>query len=256
MRQGTSSAMESVTKSRSKVVIHKGECTLRTKITAAAIFPVLFLCLSPPLYGQPKDVRIFCEQVKGNTYWLKIDVVRVQELIGGTDATNVYSDGTVYYRGTFGLRQTQSTSAEDFAEEVRLKAQTAVEDDPLAEMQVRVWERGSKVVIHGAKAAKKEVRIDITEVGKSKSRIRFKFPDKNDYTIEKMREMFEIAFAENKAELRGSEETAQIDLGMTIEEVIKLLGKPKIRMNLGTKTVLTYDDLKLIFKDGKLKDVQ
>ena len=106
------------------------------------------------------------------------------------------------------------------------------------------------------KAAKKEVRIDITEVGKSKSRIRFKFPDKNDYTIEKMREMFEIAFAENKAELRGSEETAQIDLGMTIEEVIKLLGKPKIRMNLGTKTVLTYDDLKLIFKDGKLKDVQ
>ena len=33
-------------------------------------------------------------------------------------------------------------------------------------------------------------------------------------------------------------------------------GKPKTRVDLGSKTVLTYDDLKLIFKDGKLVDAE
>ena len=223
---------------------------MKKKVTVAVFYLMTYSCMNLSIQAQPKDVRIFCEQVKGNTYWLKIDVVRVQELIGGTDATNVYPDRKVYYRGTFGIRQTQSTSAEDFAEEVRMKTL------PDKETKVRVWERGSRVVVHGAKARNKEVRIDITEAGKSKSRIRFKFPDKRDYTLANLEEMFKIAFAENKEELLGAEKTVLIELGMTVEEVIKVRGKPKTRVNLGNKTILTYDDLKLVFEDDSLKDVK
>ena len=68
--------------------------------------------------------------------------------------------------------------------------------------------------------------------------------------------MFKIAFAENKEELLGAEKTVLIELGMTVEEVIKVRGKPKTRVNLGNKTILTYDDLKLVFEDDSLKDVK
>ena len=64
------------------------------------------------------------------------------------------------------------------------------------------------------------------------------------------------AFATSEAELEGAEETVLLKMNMSIEEVIALKGKPKTRVELGSKTVLTYDDLKLIFKDGKLVDAE
>jgi hypothetical protein len=45
-------------------------------------------------------------------------------------------------------------------------------------------------------------------------------------------------------------------MNMSIEEVIARKGKPKTRVELGSKTILSYDDLKLIFKDGKLVDAE
>ncbi len=47
-----------------------------------------------------------------------------------------------------------------------------------------------------------------------------------------------------------------LEMNMSIEEVIDRKGKPGTRIELGTKTILANDDLKLIFKDGKLVDAQ
>jgi len=47
-----------------------------------------------------------------------------------------------------------------------------------------------------------------------------------------------------------------ISLGQTLEEVEKILGKPKQVINLGQKVIWIYDSMKVIFVDGKVVDVQ
>jgi hypothetical protein len=47
-----------------------------------------------------------------------------------------------------------------------------------------------------------------------------------------------------------------ISLGQTTAEVEQSLGKPEKIVNLGAKAIYTYKDLKVIFVDGKVSDVQ
>ncbi len=54
----------------------------------------------------------------------------------------------------------------------------------------------------------------------------------------------------------GVVETVNIELGMTIEQVVAAKGQPMSRTNLGPKVILIYKDMKMIFQDGKLVDVQ
>ncbi len=97
----------------------------------------------------------------------------------------------------------------------------------------------------------------MTEDGGSKSRIRFKFEkDMGSYNLDTVRQMFTFTFTENEADLAGAEETIKIILGMTVEEVLEVKGKPKSEVDLVSKVILIYDDMKLIFKEGKLADVE
>ena len=209
--------------------------------------------------AQSSEVGKVCKEMSGSEFYLKIDVVRIQHPVGGIDATNVYPGNKVYYRAQFGgFRQMQSTSSEDFAEEARVVAQTEADKNKLGlRSHVRHWGRGSQVKIHKIRAKKKEIQVDITENGGSKSRIRFKFDkDMDKYDAKTVREMFAFTFAKDEAELAGAEKTIKITLGMSVEDVQKLKGKPKSEVDLGSKVVLIYDDMKLIFEEGKLTDVQ
>jgi hypothetical protein len=47
-----------------------------------------------------------------------------------------------------------------------------------------------------------------------------------------------------------------IELGQTIAQVEQMFGKPSAAAKLGTKTIYTYKDMKVIFIDGKVSDVQ
>jgi hypothetical protein len=47
-----------------------------------------------------------------------------------------------------------------------------------------------------------------------------------------------------------------ISLGQTKEEVVAILGEPKKIVNLGAKEMYYYPDMKVIFTDGKVTDVQ
>ncbi|MGB6943512.1 MAG: hypothetical protein WBE37_14025, partial [Bryobacteraceae bacterium] len=49
---------------------------------------------------------------------------------------------------------------------------------------------------------------------------------------------------------------ANIALGQTIDEVTGQLGQPKTVVDLGPKKIYVYKDTKIIFKDGKVSDVQ
>ena len=43
---------------------------------------------------------------------------------------------------------------------------------------------------------------------------------------------------------------------MTVEEVVRVKGKPKSEVDLGSKVILVYDDIKFLLKEGKLVDVE
>lgn len=49
---------------------------------------------------------------------------------------------------------------------------------------------------------------------------------------------------------------ATVELGQSFEAVEKALGKPERVVNLGSKVTWVYKDMKVIFQDGKVADVQ
>jgi hypothetical protein len=49
---------------------------------------------------------------------------------------------------------------------------------------------------------------------------------------------------------------ATVSLGQTPDQVVNALGQPKNIMDLGTKKIYVYPDLKVTFKDGKVSDVE
>jgi hypothetical protein len=148
-----------------------------------------------------------------------------------------------------GLRQVQSQDAEDFAEEARIQ----LHREPFS--VVRRIQRGTKVGIRKAKAKKKEVYVELDKHSGARHAVHLKI-DRGNYTTEEVNRLFQIAFAEKESELAGAETTVRIQMGMSVEQIIDLKGKPENHVELGPKTILTYPDLKLIFKDGLLVDVQ
>jgi len=202
--------------------------------------------------AQPAGVKKHVKELVGQTFWLKIDLVEVNFGLRGTDAANVLENGEVSYRAMVaGLRQTQSQSAEDFAEEARLGL--AKSNNQFG--GVRVIQRGAKVEIRKAQAKKNEVYVELGKLSGARHAVHLKV-NVNDYSISEVDRLFNIAFAKNEAELKGADETISIELGMSIDDVIALKGKPKTRVDLGSKTILTYEDLKLIFENEKLADVE
>lgn len=218
--------------------------------------PLIFLTLAvstiQSLNAQPADVASHVAALKGETFWIKIAFVEVNDGIRGVDAANVLENGEVSYRARFGgFRQSQSQSAEDFAEEAR----NIIARDELSGWSVRVIQRGAKVKIRKAEAKDKEVYIELDKLSGARHAVRLKV-NRDNYTIAEVERLFNVAFAANEAELAGSEETVLLKLNMTVEEVIARKGNPGTRVDLGDRTVLAYDDVKLIFEDGKLVDAE
>jgi hypothetical protein len=54
----------------------------------------------------------------------------------------------------------------------------------------------------------------------------------------------------------AAQNTKTISLGQTPQEVETILGKPERIVNLGAKVTYIYKDMKVIFQDGKVADVQ
>jgi hypothetical protein len=47
-----------------------------------------------------------------------------------------------------------------------------------------------------------------------------------------------------------------IQLGQTVDQVVAALGQPEKTVNLGSKQIYVYKDLKVTFVNGKVSDVQ
>ena len=216
----------------------------RGMVVCFAVSAALSLGAAPP-----PDAVAFVNGLLGKTFWLKVDVIRIQGAIGGMDATNVYPDGMVRYQARIGIRRTEATNAEEFTKD----AQRTIQQNR-QHSQVRVANTGTKITVSMVKVEDKEIELEFLDTGKSKQKIRLKFDD-GRYTLDDVKRLVALCFADSESDAKGTS-TVTISVGMTIDEVIKAKGAPKTRVDLGAKTILTYDDMKLIFTDGKLSDVQ
>ena len=171
--------------------------------------------------AQPADVASHVAALEGRTFWLKIAFVEVNDGIRGVDAANVLENGEVSYRATIGgFRQSQSQSAEDFAEEAR----NIITRDDLAGWSVRVIQRGAKAVIRKAEAREKEVYIELDKLSGARHAVRLKV-NRDNYTIAEVDRLFDIAFATSEPELEGYEVTVLLKMDMSIDEVIARKGR-------------------------------
>ena len=201
--------------------------------------------------GGHRDVEEYLRGLEGKVFWLKADVLRLQYLLNSKDVTNVHPDGTVSYRAHLsGFHSTITTDVGEFTRDVN---RAAIQQN--LDMSVRVFNQGTRVTVKKTSADDEEAKLEVAEAGGSKAGIILKF-EKGGYSLDDVKRSVGSILAESQADLSGQTQTVNLELGMTVDKVISLKGKPKTQAVLGRKTVLTYEDVKLVFENDKLVDVQ
>jgi hypothetical protein len=133
----------------------------------------------------------------------------------------------------------------------------------------RVFKPGEKVYVIGIKIGDDYVMLelmscdmfDVVKMGSTKqtrykAALSFKFDKELLPTLdsEKVKAVISPVLAtETEA---AAQNTKTISLGQTPEQVEAILGKPDKIVNLGPKITYVYKDMKVIFQDGKVADVQ
>ena len=138
-----------------------------------------------------------------------------------------------------------------------------------AKVNTRVFKPGEKVYVIGIKVGDDYVMLellscdmfDVVKMGSTretryKSALSFKFDKESLPTLdpEKIKAAISLVLA-TEAEA-AAQNTKTISLGQTPEQVKAILGEPEKIVNLGPKITYIYKDMKVIFQDGKVSDVQ
>ena len=201
------------------------------------------------------DIQAWCDQITGEEYWLKTEVIRVRGTFKSTDATNVFPDGRNYHQGTISKGvQISAQTPDEFTNEARRKLGFGEKQNAATILTI---DRGARVYIHDIEAGKKEVKVKLTLKGtwysEIKSTIRLKL-DKG-YTLKELKKSCSVAFASEEFEIKHAIRTDEIAAGMSTHQVTKVLGYADKKIALGAKTLLVYDNLVLVFIDDQLSDV-
>ena len=218
------------------------------------ILPLLLAFSAIAVSGEV-DLKAFAESIIGKKYWLKIDVIQLKPPFGKTaHATNIYYDERVVYRviDPNTLRYIEIPDPEQFL---------AVAKERRSDMSPKIIPKGTEVEVRKVKLKGDQAIVEIESPEGIKSKVYFKFGkrkkagSKYSYDADAFRRLLFIVFSENPV---GEEihQTVEIRMGMTVDEVIKVKGAPKTRIELEGKLILIYDDMKLVFRDGKLVDVK
>ena len=126
-----------------------------------------------------------------------------------------------------------------------------------------MWSRGAPAgrdeneiwfIIHAFETM--QVNVDgSSQQTRYQSLVAFKFP-KNYLPTAQLEDIrpaiSEILLTEDQS---NASSTKTVELGQSPEVVKDILGPPGSVINLGSKSIYVYDDLKIIFVDGKVTDV-
>ena len=188
--------------------------------------------------------KAFADSLKGQTKYLRIEAIKYfTDGLTRSDVTFIDSSGAAYYRVGDGKAGRWNT-ADDFVAEMRSDRRKS---------SILRWPIGAKVVIHKVELKEKSVDIGLTNLDANKTEIHLNF-ERFGYRARDIKRLLAVALADREADLQAT--PVKLEIGMTIDEVIKIKGQPKTRAELGEKVILTYADVKVIFLNGKLSDVQ
>ena len=133
----------------------------------------------------------------------------------------------------------------------------------------RVFKPGEKVYVTGIKIGDDYVMLELmscdmfdvvrkgsTKQTRYKAAVSFKFkkeslPELDSPTVKAA--ISPVVATESEA---SAQNTKTISLGQSPEQVESILGKPDKIVNLGTKITYVYKDMKVIFQNGAVSDVQ
>jgi hypothetical protein len=156
-----------------------------------------------------------------------------------------------------------------FVREGHIGEQGGAAPGVFSKTNTRVFKPGEKVYVTGIKIGDDYVMLELmscdmfdvvskgsTKQTRYKAALSFTFDKESLPTLspEKVKATISPVIAtETEA---ASQNTKTISLGQTPEQVEAILGKPEKIVNLGQKVTYVYKDMKVIFQDGKVADVQ
>jgi hypothetical protein len=70
------------------------------------------------------------------------------------------------------------------------------------------------------------------------------------------KKLIDPILVDSSAASTQASQSKTVNLGMTIDQVTQALGNPDKTINLGPKTIFVYKDIKVVFVDSKVTDVQ
>lgn len=212
----------------------------------------------------------------GRQVWTKWDILYIDGeggLLGGLrdEIVTRYKSGNVIYQSQGSgeeRRKISTTSSRDFAnqfsgvrdEEVDKRRKQSAEENAVESIvsgrtTLRLAGRGSPLTIgkfkYKLKLGSQRVEIQLRDPFKKDLKA-WLYPD-NGYGLSPS--VFESLLS-SMFSFVDPNYAVEISLGMSIEELIRLKGEPITRINLGPKTILTYEDVKFIFEEGALVDAQ
>ena len=101
--------------------------------------------------------------------------------------------------------------------------------------------------------------VDVTTLGdgqgtRYRAELNFKLPGLDNRTPEDVKKIIDTVITD--PETASAVESKTIKLGMSTDEVKKSLGNPDKIVDLGAKKVYVYKDMKVVFQDNQVSDVQ
>lgn len=205
-------------------------------------------------YG-PLTKRIFMNDngigKPGPVYVIRVDGV-IAEPAGadGTIFTNVRNGAIEQGRGS-GVAQAFGALVNGY-ERANIKALTRGERVYLYDVSIQ---RENSITLHFITVDTATVAVDGRTIP-----IRFKAALSFHYARGEMEKATVAGFATLAREFITTEIEASapktIELGQSIAQVEAILGKPETVVKLGARTIYTYKNMKVIFTDGKVSDVQ
>ena len=129
--------------------------------------------------------------------------------------------------------------------------------------QSRTLDPGEQVYVTQISAKRDSVRMELLTVKvtsylgwgtRYRSELNFKIPDLESKKPEEIKNIIDSIVAE--ASIADAVQSKTIKLGMNAEEVKKALGNPEKIVDLGSKQIYVYKDMKVILKDSQVADVE
>jgi hypothetical protein len=101
--------------------------------------------------------------------------------------------------------------------------------------------------------------VDVTTLAdgqgtRYRAELNVKLPGLDSMTADDVKKTIDTVVADPST--ASAVESKTVKLGMSTDEVKKALGNPDKIVDLGAKQVYIYKDMKVIFMDGKVSDVQ